>query len=117
MAASVIYVLCAILSVGCAAALLLVYYHPHRQPGRLVMWSSACFVWLALSNTLMASALRAHMGNELTAAVLNAADERRPYTFVLRLIALITILTGILVKDHAYFDPLELEDDDTRDVA
>ena len=48
--AEVVYILCAITSVACAA-LLVRSYRRHRT--RLLMWSSLCFVGLAINNLLM----------------------------------------------------------------
>jgi multidrug transporter EmrE-like cation transporter len=45
-----VYLLCAVTSVTCAALLLRAY---RRQRTRLLMWSSLCFVLLALNNTLV----------------------------------------------------------------
>jgi hypothetical protein len=45
-----VYLLCAATSVACAALLLRGY---RRQRTRLLLWSSLCFVLLALNNTLL----------------------------------------------------------------
>jgi hypothetical protein len=45
-----VYLLCAATSVTCAVLLLRAY---RRQPTRLLLWSSVCFVLLALNNTLV----------------------------------------------------------------
>ena len=48
--AEVVYLLCAATSVACAA-LLLRAYRRHRT--RLLLWSSLCFVLLAVNNALL----------------------------------------------------------------
>lgn len=48
--AEAVYVLCAATSATCAALLLRGY---RRQRTRLLLWSSLCFVLLALNNTLL----------------------------------------------------------------
>lgn len=48
--AETVYLLCAGMSVTCAALLLRGY---RRQRTRLLLWSSLCFVLLALNNTLL----------------------------------------------------------------
>lgn len=48
--AELVYVLCAATSVFCAILLLRSYA---RQRTRLLMWSSLCFVGLAVNNTLL----------------------------------------------------------------
>jgi hypothetical protein len=48
--ASVVYALCALTSLGCACLLLRGYF---RRPTRLLMWSTACFVGLAVNNGLL----------------------------------------------------------------
>ena len=50
MVASVVYALCALTSAGCAALLVRGYL---RQRTRLLLWSSLCFVGLALNNALL----------------------------------------------------------------
>ena len=45
-----VYLLCAVTSVICAVLLLRAY---RRQRTRLLLWSSLCFVLLALNNTLL----------------------------------------------------------------
>jgi multidrug transporter EmrE-like cation transporter len=45
-----VYLLCAATSVTCAVLLLRAY---RRQRTRLLLWSSLCFVFLALNNTLL----------------------------------------------------------------
>ena len=47
---SVVYGLCAITSVACAALLLSAY---RRQPARLLLLSGLCFCGLALNNSLL----------------------------------------------------------------
>ena len=63
-----VYVLCALISVACAAALLLIYWNPRRRPGRLMMWASVCLAWFAVSNTLMVVDLVGSIGIPLTVA-------------------------------------------------
>jgi len=48
--AELVYILCALTSVFCAVLLLRSY---HRQRTRLLMWSSLCFVGLAINNVLL----------------------------------------------------------------
>ena len=50
MMASVVYVLCTIASVFCAVLLLCSYL---KQRTRLLMWSTLCFVGLAINNILL----------------------------------------------------------------
>ena len=45
-----VYILCAITSLACAALLVRSY---RRQPTRLLMWSTLCFVGLSISNVLL----------------------------------------------------------------
>jgi hypothetical protein len=48
--AETVYLLCAVTSLTCALLLLRGY---HRQRTRLLLWSSLCFVLLALNNALL----------------------------------------------------------------
>lgn len=48
--AQVVYILCAITSIACAALLLRGY---KRSGVRLLLWSGLCFVGLAINNTLL----------------------------------------------------------------
>ena len=48
--AEAVYLLCAATSVTCAVLLLRAY---RRQRTRLLLWSSLCFVMLAVNNTLL----------------------------------------------------------------
>jgi hypothetical protein len=48
--AEAVYVLCALTSIGCALLLLRSY---SRSRTRLLLWSSLCFVGLALNNILL----------------------------------------------------------------
>jgi hypothetical protein len=48
--ATVVYTLCAFLSLACAALLLRAWTSSRR---RLLLWSALCFMWLALSNVLL----------------------------------------------------------------
>lgn len=50
MFANVVYILCAVTSIGCAVLLLRAYL---RVRSRLLMWSSLCFVGLGLNNVLL----------------------------------------------------------------
>ncbi len=45
-----IYLMCALTSIGCAALLVRGY---RRTRGGLLLWSAACFIGLALNNTLL----------------------------------------------------------------
>ena len=48
--AEAVYVLCALTSIACAVLLL----RGHARTGnRLLLWSGACFGWLALNNVLL----------------------------------------------------------------
>ena len=49
--ASAVYILCALTSVACAVMLLRGYF---RSRARFLMWSSLCFVGLAINNLLLA---------------------------------------------------------------
>jgi len=48
--ATVVYVLCALTSLACAALLLRGWA---RGRARLLLWSGACFAWLAVNNVLL----------------------------------------------------------------
>jgi hypothetical protein len=48
--AAIVYSLCAILSIACAALLIRGY---RRARTRLLMWSALCFVGLAINNILL----------------------------------------------------------------
>ena len=48
--ATVVYTLCALLSLACAALLLRAW---RATATGLLLWSAACFAWLALSNVLL----------------------------------------------------------------
>lgn len=48
--AEAVYLLCAITSVVCAGLLVRSY---RRQPTRIVLWSTLCFMGLAVNNILM----------------------------------------------------------------
>lgn len=48
--ASIVYSLCAILSIACATLLVRGY---QRSRARFLMWSALCFVFLALNNILL----------------------------------------------------------------
>ena len=50
MMAKLVYVLCALTSLACAAMLLRGYL---RSRARLLLWSSLCFVFLFLNNVLL----------------------------------------------------------------
>ena len=50
MVAPLVYVLCALTSLGCAALLLRSYA---QGRSRLLLWSGVCFVFLALNNVLL----------------------------------------------------------------
>jgi hypothetical protein len=50
MIASIVYLLCALTSLGCAA-LLLLKYRRNRVP--LLFWSSLCFVGFAVNNIIL----------------------------------------------------------------
>lgn len=50
MMASVVYALCALTSSACALLLLRAYL---ANPAKLLLWSSLCFVGLAINNTLL----------------------------------------------------------------
>jgi hypothetical protein len=48
--AEAVYVLCALTSIACAVLL----WRGHARTGnRLLLWSGACFGWLALNNVLL----------------------------------------------------------------
>lgn len=48
--ATTAYLICAILSIACAALLLRAWSHDRRH---LLLWSGVCFAWLAVSNVLL----------------------------------------------------------------
>lgn len=48
--ATVIYLLCALTSIACAALLLNAY---RRSRARLLLWTFLCFAWLAVNNVLL----------------------------------------------------------------
>ena len=48
--ATVVYLLCALTSLGCALLLFAAY---RRERARLLLWSCVCFGWLALNNALL----------------------------------------------------------------
>ena len=50
MIASIVYLLCAVMSVGCATAL---FYKYRRTRVPLLFWSAICFAGFALSNVLL----------------------------------------------------------------
>lgn len=50
MVAKLVYLLCAVASVGCATMLIRGY---RRDRTRLLLWSSLCFAGLALNNVLL----------------------------------------------------------------
>jgi hypothetical protein len=50
MIAALVYVLCALTSIGCAALLFRGY---RRSGSRLLLWSFLCFIGLALNNTFL----------------------------------------------------------------
>lgn len=51
-ATAVVYILCTLTSLLCAALLLRAYRHS-RGAARLLLWSGLCFVGLALNNALL----------------------------------------------------------------
>ncbi|HUG55266.1 MAG TPA: DUF5985 family protein [Vicinamibacteria bacterium] len=61
--ASLVYALCALTSAGCAALLVRGYA---RQGTRLLLWSSLCFVGLAVNNTLLYADLVLVPGTDLS---------------------------------------------------
>ena len=50
MMTELIFILCAITSIGCAVALLRSYY---KDRSRILLWTALCFVGLALNNVLL----------------------------------------------------------------
>ena len=82
---SVVYGLCAVTSIACAALLLSAH---NRRPTRLLLWSGLCFVGLAVNNLLLVTdylvgpAIDLSMYRNLTAAVS------------------VTMLLGALIWDH-----------------
>ena len=80
--ASVVYALCALTSAGCAALLVRGYL---RQRTRLLLWSSICFVGLALNNALL-----------FTDLVLVAAVDLSALRGVSGLAALLVLLYGLI---------------------
>lgn len=64
MFANLVYVLCALTSVACAA---LLYRGYRRSHTRLLFWSAVCFVGLAANNLLLIVDLRVVPGIDLSA--------------------------------------------------
>jgi hypothetical protein len=48
--ATVVYLLCAVTSIACAALLLAAY---RRSGARLLLWTFLCFAWLSINNVLL----------------------------------------------------------------
>ena len=48
--ATLVYLLCALTSIACAALLLTAY---RRTRARLLLWTFLCFAWLAVNNVLL----------------------------------------------------------------
>lgn len=48
--AELVYLLCAVMSIGCAVLLLRSYL---RQRTRLLLWSTSCFAGLAINNIML----------------------------------------------------------------
>jgi hypothetical protein len=51
--ATVVYFLCALTSTSCAVLLFNTFWEHRRRATRLVLWSSCCFAWFAVSNVLV----------------------------------------------------------------
>lgn len=61
--ATVVYLLCALTSIACAALLLAAY---RRSRARLLFWSFLCFAWLAVNNVLLVVDLTLIKGVDLS---------------------------------------------------
>ena len=61
--AEAVYLLCALTSLGCAAALLRTYV---LRRSRVLLWSSACFIGLAATNVLLFIDLVVFPGTDLS---------------------------------------------------
>lgn len=83
--AEAVYLLCAITSVACAALLVRSY---RRQRTRLLMWSTLCFVGLAINNILMVVDLV--LVPDLDMSVLRSSTA---------LVAVVLLLIGLLWED------------------
>lgn len=83
--AEAVYLLCAITSVVCAGLLVRSY---RRQPTRIVLWSTLCFMGLAVNNILMFVDLV--IVPELDLSVLRSATA---------FVAVILFLIGLLWED------------------
>jgi uncharacterized membrane protein YbjE (DUF340 family) len=53
MAATVVYVLCAVTSAACSILLFRMFWKHRRHASRLVLWSSLSFAGFAVSNALV----------------------------------------------------------------
>ena len=81
--ATVVYLLCALTSLGCALLLFAAY---RRERARLLLWSCVCFGWLALNNALLVVDLcRRH-----------ATSISRSYGSPTALAGLLTLLFGLI---------------------
>jgi heme A synthase len=83
--AEAVYLLCAITSIACAALLVRSY---RRQRTRLLMWSTLCFVGLAINNILMVVDLV--LVPEIDMSVLRTSTA---------LVAVVLLLIGLLWED------------------
>jgi hypothetical protein len=61
--ATVVYLLCALTSIACAALLLSAYL---RARARLLLWTFLCFAWLAVNNVLLVVDLALIKGVDLS---------------------------------------------------
>ncbi len=84
LVAQMVYFLCALTSVVCAALLLRNYW---RTRIRLLLWSCACFVGLAATNVLLFVNL-----------VLVTGVDLAPYRAGITLVALLLLLYGVITE-------------------
>ena len=75
--AEAVYILCALTSLGCAMALLRTYF---RRRTRILLWSSLCFIGLAVNNALLIADLVVYRDIDLsvTRATVAATAARLP---------------------------------------
>ena len=84
--AELVYLLCALTSLGCAGLLLRAY---GRQRTRLLLWAALCFAGLSLNNTLLFADL-----------VLVPAVDLSVWRAVVGLAALLVLVFGLVWDTH-----------------
>ncbi|MBA3452992.1 MAG: hypothetical protein H0T42_07865 [Deltaproteobacteria bacterium] len=83
--AEVVYLLCAVTSIACVALLLRSY---RNRPTQLLMWSTLCFVGLAVNNVLLFLDLVVVPESDLSVARSGSA-----------LVAVLLLLIGLIWED------------------